>query len=150
MNYLTRLEELKVVRAVRRGLIMAIPLLMIGSFGLIFNILPIGPYQNFLASEVGQYFATFFTTVHEVTFGILSLFITISVSASYARVSMNQTAVVIGASLTSLCIYAIFIGLFTDHFVITSLGAQGMFTALFSAVVGSAVYCKLVESDRFS
>ncbi|MDL2294009.1 EAL domain-containing protein [Ruminococcaceae bacterium OttesenSCG-928-D13] len=149
-SFLDIVEEIQFIRAIRRGLIMTIPLLMIGSFALVLNIMPIGFYQDFLATPVGLVFSNIFATVNEVSFGVLSLAITISVSASYARIRHSDTAVVIGAVFSSLCAYVIFIGLFTEDFNLASFGAQGMFTALFSAVCGSALYCFLTERKWFS
>lgn len=128
---------------------MTIPLLMVGSFALVLNIMPIPAYQEFLAGA-GAVLRQWFVLTNQVTFGVLSLCITISVSASYARSRVNDTAVVIGATFASLCAYTIFIGLFTEGFLISSLGANGMFTALFTATAGSALYLWLVEKKWFN
>lgn len=148
LDFIDRIEEMRFVHAIRRGLLLTMPLLMVGSFALILNVLPIPAYQAFLQSG-GGWLYRFFDAINGVTFGALSLCITISVSTAYTRVTLNQTSLAMGAVFSSISVYFIFIGLFTDEFNVASLGAMGMFTAIFSAVTASAIYCHFVERRWF-
>lgn len=148
-QFMYKIEDSVLFQAIRQGLISTIPLLMIGSFALVFNIFPIAPYQDYLTSDAGAWLSTFFVGVNQAAFGILGLASAISVSISFARFYTNQSAVVIGAVFSSLSSYAIFINLFSEDFLITSFGAQGMFTALVCATGGAALYCWLYRKKVF-
>ena len=52
-RFLDTIENSKVSRAIRKGLITAIPVLMIGSIALILLSLPVDTYQAFLAAFGG-------------------------------------------------------------------------------------------------
>lgn len=147
---LDRLDDLVAVRAIRQGLVMAIPILLLGSFSLIFKFLPIPIYQEFLQSFLNGFFPQVFTWVNQATFGILSAFMTISISMSYARLKTPQPAYMFGAVVTSLSAYMVFNGLLSGGFTADALGVQGMFTAVVSAVGCSALFCKLSVTDKLS
>lgn len=147
---LYKIEDSVLFQSVRQGLISTIPLLMIGSFALVLNIFPIGPYQDYLTSDAGAWLSNFFVGVNQAAFGILSLCIAISVSISFARFYTNQAAVVTGAVFASLSSYALFINLFGEDFAITAFGAQGMFTALVCATAAPALYIWLYKKRVFA
>lgn len=138
------------VRAIRQGLVMTIPLLMIGSFALAFRHLPVQVYQTFLTNFAGGLLIHLFTVINQATFGILSLFMVITISYSYAKPKLTRKGLVMGAIFVALSVNMVLNGILTDSFQITSLGTQGMFTAIFSAMLGSYVYCKVVSSKVFT
>ncbi len=138
------------VKAIRQGLVMTIPLLMIGSFALAFRHLPVQIYQTFLANFAGGILIYLFTVINQATFGMLSLFMVITISYSYAKTKLINKGLVIGAIFAALSVNMVLNGILTESFQITSLGTQGMFTAIFSAVFGGYIYCKLVSSHAFT
>lgn len=144
------LPGMPVVRAVRRGLIITIPLLMTGSFALVLLELPLAGYQAAIHGALGGVFALLFAFIHKVTFGILALCITFSISVSYVRQQINQTSTVIGAAFAAVGSFLIFTGFFTSAFNPASFGAQGTFTAIVSAVASSVLYTKITSTGKFT
>ena len=137
-------------QAINNGLVMATPLLMIGSFALIFKSLSFGFYQTFITSFADGFFWDFFTFIHQVTFGVLSLFTVFSISISYARTQSYRFDFATGSISSSLGCYAIFTGLFSSDFNISSFGADGLFTAIFCAICGSMLFFKIISYEKIA
>lgn len=147
--WLQRLDSSIIIQSIRQGLVVAIPILMIGSFALVLKFLPIALYQNFLHTFLNGFFIWLFTIINQATFGILGVSMVVSISFCYAQQKTSSTVVQFGTIFTSLSSYMVFIGLFTDEFTVSSLAAQGMFTSVFCAVFSSTFFCLLATRERF-
>ena len=155
-DWLDRVEDSAPMQAIRKGLVMTIPLLTLGAVALIFQNLPIAAYQQFIKSFLNGALYAFFSYLHEATFGYLSLYLTIAVSLSYAQHKTEQgpSFFTLGAVFTALISFAILSGVRVDNFGtatatigfktnIDALGVKGMFVAIVTAVCVSAVYARL-------
>ena len=143
-----KIERSPMIEAVRRGLVMSIPLLMTGSFALIFNSLPIPVWQWFLKHFLGGALSDIACYIHTASFGIISIYMTISVSTSYGRMVSQDHAVRYGAPLTSAVCFALLSGAFSATPSLSVFGVKGMFTALICAVCGSAAYAWIYRAAR--
>lgn len=132
-----RTECVRVIRCIRSGLIMLIPILMLGSFALILFSLPVDDWQNFLHSFGGGVLNRFLHIVHGVTFGLISVYLSIFISQSFnvtrdlTRPSLPQIPV------TALICFLLMIGFNVNDIPWKALGIHGMFTAIVTAVVSS-------------
>ena len=77
-----RVEQSVAVRSVRSGLVNIIPVLIIGAFALILKTLPLNWYQNVVLNAYGGILLSLFDTVYAATFGVLSVYMTFSISLS--------------------------------------------------------------------
>ncbi|MFA6948682.1 MAG: EAL domain-containing protein [Eubacteriales bacterium] len=132
----------QITRSVASGLIIIIPILMIGSFALILSSFPLSAYQNFIRNTFGGIFYTLFNAIYSATFGLLSLYATIAVSVVCARNLDPEIKYIWGYPLTSIAAFLIFIGFDTNsaEFAVGPLGTKGMFTALVCSVGGAYLY----------
>ncbi len=138
------IETLVIVRAIRKGFIMAIPVLMIGSFCLVLNNLPIQAYQDFIkVSFYNGIISNIFVFMYNGTFGILSLYIVIFISISYAQINELKAPYIYGAPLTALACFVILSGVFTEGVTVSVLGVTGLFNAVLSSYLASLLYTKL-------
>lgn len=144
-----RIDEWTAVLAIRQGLIRVIPVLMIGSFALILNSLPVVPYQTFIDTFANGFLTKMFVAVHQATFGIMSLFITASISISYSALQRRKGVNTYGCAISALACYIIFIGFFNEGFNTGFLGAQGMFSAIASGLLASALFCAISSQEVF-
>ena len=78
-----RLEEVMAFQAIRQGLILTIPVLLVGSFCLIFLNLPLEPYQDALAGA--PHIEGLLNFVYNATMGIFSLYVAVAVALRYAN-----------------------------------------------------------------
>lgn len=132
--------------ATRRGLTLMIPLIMIGSFALIFLSLPVQSYQNLMIEIFGEKWDNLFLYVRDGTFNILSLVMVICVSNSYIIENRELKALHVTPSISAVVSLASFIalsGISEDGFSISNFGVTGSFLAIFVALSSAWIYLKL-------
>ena len=131
----------KVLLCIRSSLIMLIPVLLIGSISLMLKSFPIDGYQNFIGSFCNGIIANFFSLIYSATFGVLSLYVSISISICYTQQIGKDNRHTLGPLIASLVAFLIISGTFEDGALNTdSLGAAGMFTAVLCSFFASWFY----------
>ncbi len=135
-----RIERLTAVRAVRSGLINMIPVLTIGAFALILQTFPVPAYQNAIHAFGGGILLELFQLVYSGTFGVLSVYMTISISRAYMKIKADPVAVNTGASFASLLSFFIFAGAYLPDFDTGSIGPKAMFMAIITGLGASRIY----------
>lgn len=138
-----RFVDTKSLQSVRGGLVMLIPVLLIGAFSVVLRSLPIAFYQNFIHTFLGGAIDQLLLVMYNATLGFLAVDLTLSISISYAKNYQTVQGFNYGASLTSLICFCIFSGVLQDDFQMSAFGAQGVFTAVICALFASAAYCAL-------
>lgn len=150
-NFFDKIEEIKVVRAVRSGLVMMLPILMIGSMALIAITFPLPAYQSFLTSFMGGFLFDIFTLIHGASFGMLSIFMVTAIAICYAWENRDKVRYIYGPAITSLACFFILSGVLSADFSpLEAFGARGSFTAIFSALVSTQLYCGVCKKLYFS
>ncbi len=142
-----KIQNFPMIQAVRREVLMSIPILMIGSFALILKSLPVAAYQRFLEYFIGGALGGVFELIHKATFGIISIYISIAVSSAYAKMKTEDAQIIYGAPVISLISFAILSGIFSGQPSADTFGVRGMFTALTCSVTITPLYIALI--DRF-
>ena len=140
---MTNAEQLTLVRTVRSGLLNITPVLIVGAFALILKTFPVTPYQNFITSFAGGLLLSFFDFIYAATFGVLSIYMTLSISRSYVQIKSTRSGSNIGAILTALICFFILSGVYLPTFGVDSLGPKSMFLAILTGLGASALYRKL-------
>lgn len=144
-----KIERMKLIRSLSGGLVMIIPVVMIGSFSLLLRSLPIEAYQQFIQNVWNGSLVSILNLFYEASFGMISVFLAFSVGITYARIYAKSTDHIYGAAICSLLCFFIFAGVASDSFEKTSLGPTGMFTALLCALGASALYTWLKRMNPF-
>lgn len=131
----------KLLLCIRSSLIMLIPVLFIGSMALMLKSFPIEAYQNFIGSFLNGVIANFFSLVYSATFGILSIYVSISISICYTQQIGKDNRHTLGPMIASMVAFFIISGTFDNGALHTeSLGAAGMFTAVIGSLFASWFY----------
>lgn len=131
----------KLLLCIRSSLIMLIPVLVIGSMALMLKSFPIDAYQDFIGTFCNGVIANFFSLIYSATFGILSIYVSISISISYTQQIGKDNRHTLGPMIASLVAFFIFSGTFDNGALQTeSLGAVGMFTAVIGSLFASWLY----------
>lgn len=136
-----RMSELPLVQAITNGLVMIIPITMIGSFALILRSLPVAVYQSFLATFMGGTLLQLLTMVHNATLGMLALYMTAGIAYCYAQGqggSGNYGCV--SATVVSLAGFVILVGVHQEGFLPSAFGASGMFSAIVASLSCSYLF----------
>lgn len=144
-SFFYRLEKSLVVKAIRNGLVMILPILLLGSFALIFKSLPIDIYQTFITTRMNGVICSVLQFVYDATFGLLSVYITFSISMNYVRQKRFRESYVFGGAITAIACFFILSGTEAGNLTGSYLDAKGMFTGILSAVVISKLYSMIVD-----
>jgi PTS system cellobiose-specific IIC component len=116
--------------AIRAGLIRIIPIIIVGSIPLVLANLPVASWAEAMAP-----FAPQLNSLFSMTFGIMTLVLSMSIGAELGRMYKLETTIV--SIITAVCflITAAPIDLETGTISTGNLGASGMFTAFVVAVI---------------
>ena len=138
-----KLESNAYVKAVKEGLVMMIPVTMIGSFSLLFRQLPITAYQEFITGFGNGIFYSCFDAIHAATFGVFSVYICLAISYCLSKEIGAQDKIMIIPSVTALCTFLEAVGFHEGKIDVTPLGASGMFLAIVCALFSAHVYLEM-------
>lgn len=145
-----KLNHNLLIMSIREGLVGLIPVLIVGTFAIVGNALPIPAYQNFITSIFGGIFCKLFTSLNQGTFGLLSVYMVIILSWKYNDYR-NVRQYDAGAVFSAVSGFAILSGIMTpDTFNISYLGPTGMFTATVSAITAVWIYGRIYQMTRSS
>ena len=92
-NYISRFQKSIYAQSIRRGLTLAIPFLIMGSFALLFLNFPSDTYQRYLEAWMNGALTDILTTVYSISLGSLALVLIITISLSYGLLAGHVHAV---------------------------------------------------------
>ncbi len=135
---------------IRTGLAMMIPVLFIGSIAVMLNGFPVQAYQNFLDAFLGGALRNIIQIILQSTAGILAVYMTAAICLSYnSRVEEAQGSVFrFGSLLSCVTGFFILVGFFTGAPDFSLLSGQGVFSALLSGIIGSALFRRFFRLHR--
>ncbi|MBO5372382.1 MAG: PTS sugar transporter subunit IIC [Lachnospiraceae bacterium] len=145
LRIMSRLEN-SAIKAVRQGLIMIMPLLIISSIALMLMSLPILAYQNFLYALWGGKIVEILDFVYSGIMDFFAVMLATSTSISYAmikrqtckeRVAYDNIVLLPLITIATLIGYS---GIQYDTFSISELSNTNTFTALFVALVSGKLF----------
>ncbi|MBQ3866647.1 MAG: PTS sugar transporter subunit IIC/EAL domain-containing protein, partial [Clostridia bacterium] len=128
---------------VRGGLIRVIPVLIVGAFALILNTFPVEAYQKAITTFMGGFLPLLFNAVNVATFGVLSLYMTFSISRTYTYLKGDEEVSSFGAAISSVAVFLILAGVDLPIFSTDCTGPKSMFLAIIAALVSSWAYIRL-------
>lgn len=148
LAWFARVEDVMAFKAIRQGLILTIPVVLIGSFSLIFLNLPLPGYQDFLAAT--PWFENLFDVSYAATLGIFSLYVSVAIALRYAHAYAGRHGDFFtqGAPFAALAAYLMFVGFGSDGFDKAVLSTRSLFIAIVCGLVSSLIYCRLVRMRR--
>ena len=138
-----KVENLKLVRVMRSGLIQLIPVLTIGAFALVLKTFPIEAYQTFINSFAAGFLASAFNIVYCATFGVLSMYMALFISKAFVAYTEDPGSSPGGAYIAALLSFFALSGVDLDSFGIESMGPKSMILAIITGIGASAMYLAL-------
>lgn len=133
--------------AIRDGMIISMPLLIVGSIFVVIFQLPIDAYQNFMSGIFGEGFKNIvWNTMDPATTGIVTLVASFGVAQSFVK--HQKVRGDISAGFISVSAYLVLTppaeagGWTGDTF-----GAVGMFLAMIVALVSGEIYCAILKRN---
>ncbi|SKC56869.1 PTS cellobiose transporter subunit IIC [Maledivibacter halophilus] len=153
-----RIADQKHLQSIRDGLILAMPLLIIGSLFLIIGFLPIPGYNDFMAGVFGEMWKTRLLYPVGATFDIMAIFASFGIAY---RLAERYEVDPLSAGAISLAAFM----LVTPHKIMFAaegaaeavevggvipvglMGSKGLFVAMFIALISTEIYRKIVQKN---
>lgn len=137
-----QLNNVRLLQAIKGSLVMMIPVIMVGAFAIVLRSLPLPIYQSWLhGSFHGGVLDKLLGYVNQATFGILSLYMVVSLSVCYAGKVQELTENYMGAVFSSMLTFCITSGIFNEGAEAAGvLGTNGLFTAIVSTLFATSLY----------
>ncbi len=144
-----KIENIYFLNVLRHGLVMLIPLILIGGTANALLNLPLAQYQTFLASPYFHWIRSLLSIVYAGTFGIFSLALVITTSLSFAMGKNETPDKTANFILIALLSYAVQLNFVSSDFKITDIGITGCFTALLVSILSCYMYDALRKQSIF-
>lgn len=146
-------DDSPALMAVRQGMIMLIPLLVIGAMSLMLSSLPIPAYQTFLPKLLNGKVVEFLAFIRSAALSLFAVALALTTSFSYAMMRKKEKGVGYGDSVILMLITLMsligYLGIQYEDFSITSFGTARIFTALFISLLSGSMYFKLKDKGLF-
>ncbi|MGO2265293.1 MAG: PTS cellobiose transporter subunit IIC [Vagococcus salmoninarum] len=131
--------------AVRDGLVLSMPLIIVGSIFLVLSSLPIPGYSELVAKVFGENWTSNMSFVVNATFGVMALISSFGIASSLVR-SYRQDGNTAG--MISLCSFLLVTPLTADQGIdMAYMGSKGLFVAIIIGLLVGEIYRKMVESN---
>lgn len=143
-----KMDNSRTISAIRRGLIMILPVLMLGSFSLLLKSFPLNVYQKFISYAFSGAFLHMMDFVYDATYGLLSVYIAFSIAFYAIRAEGVKHNYAFVGGLTSAISFFILSGMELENFDVTPLGLKGMFVAIFCAIIVSKLYVIIIHNVK--
>lgn len=133
--------------AVRDGFVAIMPLILVGALAVLINSFPIEAYQKLMNDIFGETWKSFGGNLWNGTFAVMALLVTFSTSYSLAK-SYNADGLAAG-----LVAFGSVIMLYSPSdkdwaIPFGFLGAQGLFVALFVALLSTEIFVRLAGNPK--
>lgn len=139
--------------AVRQGMIMLIPLLVIGAMALMLSSLPIPAYQAFLPKLFNGKIVEFLSFIRSAALSLFAVALALTTSFSYAMMRRKGKGVGYGDAVILMLITLMsligYLGIQYEDFSISSLGTVSIFTSLFISLISGMMFFKIKDKGLF-
>ncbi|MGN0375448.1 MAG: hypothetical protein ACI4EN_08120, partial [Butyrivibrio sp.] len=145
-NFLKKLYDIQdsfFLTVIKHGLLMMIPLILVGALANAILNLPIPAYQNFICNSKASWISSLLSSINAGTFGLFSVAMVITLSLSYAmekNEKLENTAMYI---IVALGAFGTHLNIGSDSFDIGSLGVKSCFAAIFITFVSCVIFERL-------
>lgn len=142
----TKLSENKYLSALQDGLMFSMPILIVGSICIIIGDFPLPIFQETMTSLLGDIWGTWcWDIMVPATTGLVSLLSIIGIANSLAIKNKVESLSAVGISLSA---YFILLAQMEDGgFAVSNFEAQGLFTAMITALVATSIYSYVVNRN---
>lgn len=130
--------ETTYILAIKHGLMLAIPFLILGSFALLFNSFPIPVYQEFLSSFLNGSISDILTILYNSSLGSIALILIITISLSYGKLNGHDD--VFFYPITAIISYLSFCGGLQENTYIFK--SDWVFTAMCITLLACGMFKK--------
>lgn len=139
---MSRFQNTIYARAVRHGLTLAIPFLIMGSFALLLTNFPLGVYQDFIRTWMNGAASAILETLYQISLGSLALVLTVTISISYGH--LTETDQLFLYPIVAACSYLAFCGGIENQSDYI-FNAEWVFTAMVITLLSCVLFHKILK-----
>ncbi len=140
-----RLSQMFLLRVIRRGMTMTIPMMLISSIALAVTEFPIPAFTNFIENLWGGIIYNVLSDISKFAFPYFSVMLVIAISISYVLEKNMSVEVAVPAPIFA-CLSFLFIMRVSASQSAENLGTQSSFLAIIISLAVTAAYVRLVNS----
>lgn len=145
-NFLSHMENNEFIIAMRRGLLLCIPFLIMGSFCIVFTSFPIPDYQEWIKTVFEGQLYHGIMWIHDATMGSVTLYVVLGISYSYGSQSDREE---LGFYiLTSIVSYIVFAEEGLEG--VSVFDSTWLFTGIIVTLFSCSLFRKLFELSKKS
>lgn len=141
-------ESIKGLTIIRKGLTAASPIIIIGAMALMLTNLPVPAYQNFLQTAFNGRLLSILHLIYNSSFGMLSLFMVISISHKYASSFSGGSDETLIVSLIALVSYFTLNGSAINGTAAEIYDSTQFFSAIVCAILTCIMYKKITKHQK--
>lgn len=133
--------------AIRDGFIAIMPLILVGSFAVLINNIPWPGFQNLMTTVFGDSWKSLGGNLWTGSFAIMSLLVSFTIAYNLAR-HYNSNGLAAGV-ISFGCLLMLYSASALDWAIpFAFLGAQGLFVAIFVALISTEIFVRLLANKR--
>lgn len=152
INITDKLENNCVIGAIRQGMILMIPLLVVGYMSAMLINLPIPAFQQFLSELWGGCIRAFLENVYVSVNEFFAVYLTVATSVSYSMMKRRRCGIyestgnIVVLVVITLAAFAAYAGIGYEDFSAARCSNMYAFNALLVALISGGIYYALKES----
>ena len=141
MRFIYKIEHNYIFASIRKGFILLIPFLLIGSFALLLKNFPVAVFQEFIKNWAGGLLLTILNFVFDSTVGFMSAYLVMSISYYYSSNMKEKSHFIqVMAMVVSMVCFVACFGAASGSMELVDLGPVGVFTAMFCAIAATKLF----------
>lgn len=134
-----KMQQNRYLMSLRDGLVLSLPLMIVGSFTIVIAELPVDAYQSLMAGIFGENWKWFnWGVIFASTMGLAAVVATIGVSYALAK-SYNRTPLP-AAAMSLSGFFILLVQMDGGGYSTAFLGSKGLFAAMLVAIVTAEIY----------
>lgn len=141
-----KLSSNKYLVALRDGLMLSMPLLIIGSIAIVIGDFPVQAFHDFMTSLVGDVWGSWcWDMINPATMGLVALFAVVGVSHSLASEEGVEPLPAVAISISAY--FLLLQQMEEGGYAASSFEAGGLFTAMLTALLATKLYAVLLKKN---
>lgn len=136
-----QIENNPIFSSVKKGFTLLIPVLLVGSFSLLFLNFPVEVFRTFIEEWCGGILSSVLHFLFDSTVGFMSVYLVMSIAYYYSSTMKEQDLFLqVMAMVVSMVCFAASFGAASGSMELSDLGPVGVFTAMLSSIAATKLF----------
>lgn len=145
MPLATKITSNRYLMSLCDGMVLSMPLLIVGSMLLVVTEFPVEGYQAFMGNLFGDGWKWFSDAGVSASIGLIAIFSIIGISSALAKTYGEDP--VVAAVLSLAAYFTVLIQIEEGGFAVKDFGAKGLFAGMVTAFLATELYCRILKRN---